>query len=59
MFSMVLVVTLFEKINKTESGTMYQGFGYTTAIQWTFNVRIMNIGLGVRIVGGVAFQRKM
>lgn len=55
---MVLVVTLYEKINKTESGTMYEGFRYTTAIQWTFNVRIMNIGLGVRIVGRVAFQRK-
>lgn len=59
MFSMVLVVTLFEKMNKTESGTMYEGFRYTTAIQRTFNLRIMNIGLGVRIVGKVAFQREM
>lgn len=59
MFSKIVVVTLFEKINKTECGTMYQGFRYTTAIQWTFNVRIMNIGLGVRIVDKVELQTKM
>lgn len=59
MFSMTLVVTLFEKNNKTECGTMYQGFRFTTAIQWTLNIRIMNIGLGVRIVDKVAFQKKM
>lgn len=56
---MILVVNLFEKINKTECETMYQGFRYTTAIQWKFNVRIMNNRLGVRIVGKVAVQRKM